>query len=486
MSVAIAVVRRFDVDRGILLRCLIIGVTLWLTVWIANAPQPQLLPIEALVGLGALILLVRRPALGLLVLVVGTVFVPFGIGTGTETSINIAIILVGLLSALWVVERTLLHDLRLVSSRPIRPLLLLLGISVVALVNGMQPWIAYAETASLPAQFGGFAIFALSAFAFLLMAHRVPDERLLRGLTWAFLGAGAFCVLDRLLSLPVPALRRAYADVSNGSLFWLVLVTLAFSQAVVNRDLSLRWRVALGILVSAYLWFALFQNRDWTSGWAPELVVMVVILWVGARRAAIVCLVASIPVLALKANDIANLLFFGNEKNQYDVLTRTAAWEIMGKIISLNPILGIGFSNYYHYTPLFPILGYSVKFDSHNNYIDIVAQTGVLGLIAFLWFLCEVWLLAWRLRSRVSHGFAKAYVYGIVGSVPAMLVAAFMGDWVLPFVYNIGMRGFRASVLGWLFLGGLLVLERQTAAKTAELPAEAAQPLSSITAVSGA
>ena len=34
-----------------------------------------------------------------------------------------------------------------------------------------------------------------------------------------------------------------------------------------------------------------------------------------------------------------------------------------------------------------------------------------------------------------------------------------LGDWFLPFVYNIGIAGFRASVLGWLFLGGLLAME---------------------------
>nr|NIM04092.1 hypothetical protein [Armatimonadota bacterium]NIO95573.1 hypothetical protein [Armatimonadota bacterium] len=36
------------------------------------------------------------------------------------------------------------------------------------------------------------------------------------------------------------------------------------------------------------------------------------------------------------------------------------------------------------------------------------------------------------------------------------------GDWVLPFVYNIGLRGMRSSILGWLFLGGVLALEAIT------------------------
>ena len=34
-----------------------------------------------------------------------------------------------------------------------------------------------------------------------------------------------------------------------------------------------------------------------------------------------------------------------------------------------------------------------------------------------------------------------------------------LADWILPFVYNIGFPGFQASVLVWLFLGGLVALE---------------------------
>jgi hypothetical protein len=37
-----------------------------------------------------------------------------------------------------------------------------------------------------------------------------------------------------------------------------------------------------------------------------------------------------------------------------------------------------------------------------------------------------------------------------------------LGDWFLPFIYNVGYEGFRSSVLAWVFLGGLLALEGMT------------------------
>jgi hypothetical protein len=84
----------------------------------------------------------------------------------------------------------------------------------------------------------------------------------------------------------------------------------------------------------------------------------------------------------------------------------------------------------------------------------IIAQTGLLGLACFLWFAWEVGWLGWRLQARMSAGFAQAYVYGALGGLASTLAAGMLADWVLPFVYNVDLSGFRASVMGWLFLGG--------------------------------
>ena len=132
----------------------------------------------------------------------------------------------------------------------------------------------------------------------------------------------------------------------------------------------------------------------------------------------------------------------------------------MLEIIKVNPVFGFGPANYYWYTPEFRIRGYYVPFNSHNQYLDIVAQTGLLGLAFFLWFFFEVGRLGWQLRSRVPEGFAQAYVYGALGGLAGTLAAAFLVDWVIPFVYNIGFSGFRGSILAWIFLAGLVCLDQ--------------------------
>ncbi|HET9905176.1 MAG TPA: O-antigen ligase family protein, partial [Anaerolineales bacterium] len=210
------------------------------------------------------------------------------------------------------------------------------------------------------------------------------------------------------------------------------------------------------VLVTLYVLVGLKFNDK--SGWLSAFVSIAAIITARSWRAGL----ALTPVAIIAALYMWSGLVSTDE---YSISTRFDAWIIMGQIIKLNPILGLGFANYYWYTPLFPIRGYAVSFNSHNNYVDIVAQTGLVGLFCVLWFFWEVGWLGWRLRKDAPSGFAQAYVYGALGVLAGMVVAGMFGDWVLPFFYNIGLNGFRSSMLGWLFLGGMVSLTQMKYSK---------------------
>jgi hypothetical protein len=58
----------------------------------------------------------------------------------------------------------------------------------------------------------------------------------------------------------------------------------------------------------------------------------------------------------------------------------------------------------------------------------------------------------------------------------ATLVSGMLGDWFLPFVYNVGLAGMRSSILFWVFMGGLLSLymNRGLVGRNVELPQQTA------------
>jgi len=441
------------------LRLLVVAGVLFIAAYLGPRASQRYLMLVLLLVLGAASALafLRWPPLGLATLIVASLVVPFAVGTGTQTSLNATVLLLPLLLGLWVLEMMRRKELRLLPSRPIPPLLALCGVAVLAFAAGNLPWFLFAQTAPLRAQLGGLAVFLLSAGAFLLVAHQVRDLRWLQAFTWLFLALGGFYMVGPLAPEVGRFTGRLFQRGATGSLFWTWLVALAFSQAAFNRRLHPAWRLALGGLTLATLWLG-WQNRDWASGWLPPLVAVIVTLWAGAPRLGFPMALAGGAAAALNSQKIINIVMTGQE---YSWLTRLEAWRIVLEIARVNPLLGLGPANYYHYTPLYPILGWHVQFNSHNQYVDLIAQTGLLGLACFLWFAWEAGRLGWRLRARVTEGFARAYVYGALGGLVGTLAAGMLADWVLPFVYNIGLAGFRASVLGWLFLGGLVALEQR-------------------------
>jgi O-antigen ligase len=123
-------------------------------------------------------------------------------------------------------------------------------------------------------------------------------------------------------------------------------------------------------------------------------------------------------------------------------------------------LLGLGPSNYYYQTLDIPILGWYVSFSSHNQYVDLVAQFGILGLIAFCWFVFEILRVALRLRARIRDAFAHSYLTGALAGLVGTLAAGMLADWIVPFYYNIGIQGFRSSLLFWFFVGAIIALHR--------------------------
>lgn len=68
----------------------------------------------------------------------------------------------------------------------------------------------------------------------------------------------------------------------------------------------------------------------------------------------------------------------------------------------------------------------------------------------------------------------RAAMYnGCLGGLAGTLWAGVHGDWFIPFVYNIGLTGFRASMLGWFFLGGLVAIEQMVNRQSADQSATA-------------
>lgn len=412
-----------------------------------------ILLLALLSGVAFLLLLMRQIRIGFVFLLLASMFVPFS-GPG---GVNATVFVITLMLVLWLLNMLVVErQFNFINSRIMLPTLLFIIVSILAFGMGQIPWFQFANQAPLDAQMGGFAIFVLSLGFMLATAHLIQDTKWLEIIVWGFIGLSMPMVLSRAFDLPIGQFYRQ--GFTAQSMLWTWLVALMISQLLFNSNLRrrFRWLLLIGLLLTFYV--AMVKQNDWKSGWVPAA--LVVVIAVGLKY--IKVLRFAIPFMLIGAISLVQYLI---STDQYSWDTRVDAWRIVLDVSKISPILGLGFANYYWYVPLFRIRGFYVQFSSHNQYVDIIAQTGVLGLLCCLWLLFEIGRLAWNLMGQLPEGFAKAYSYGTFVGLVGSVMAGFLADWLLPFVYNIGLDGFRASVLPWIFFGGLIAIKQFHLAK---------------------
>jgi O-antigen ligase len=452
---------------------LVVVLALGLAALVAQPAMARLRPPLLVLGLGVagLLILLQQPGLGLAALAALSFTVPFTLGTGTEVALTPPVFLIAGLAGAWLVNGLLRGELRLPPSRTLPPLILFGFAGLVSLLAGRATWDPHVPQPGnlLLVQLGQWGIFALSAAIFLLAGDLGQRGRWLELATWTFLAVGTVVVVEFYLPPLRHMLGWSNPLMANRSMFWTWLAALAAGQLLFNRRLGRLARLWLVALLAAGAYVVWFPLADWASGWVPFTVSAVTVVWLWVWRRSRSAGMVGILLAVVLAITLFPVLFehAGGEAGwEQTGVGRLTLYEAVLEIAKDHPVLGLGPAayRYYAFTRWLSLgvgraLYIKPMVSSHNNYIDLYAQTGLVGLGLFAWLLFEMGRTGWRLLPRFRGDFRDGYVYGALAGFVATLVAMMLADWFLPLVHNIGFPGFRTSALAWMFLGGLVALE---------------------------
>jgi O-antigen ligase len=136
--------------------------------------------------------------------------------------------------------------------------------------------------------------------------------------------------------------------------------------------------------------------------------------------------------------------------NDVSVRVRLFLWQQSIALWQHNPLFGVGLRNFPHFDiPEAIVPGRSIDINhAHSNYLQILATTGIVGLIAYLWLWLCMLLTGWRNFSRIEQdSFERAIALGIFGGTIALFVSGI-------FEYNFGTAHVR--LMQWFLLAMLL------------------------------
>jgi O-antigen ligase len=364
----------------------------------------------------------------------------------------------------WAVRALVFRDGRLTSSPVILPTLGLILVWTLAYLFSVivrDPRVTVWATFDL-AQIGGLMVAIVPASILLLALNVGHDVRWIRLSVWSFIAVGVVAGLAFFAG----AGNQANQVFETGGLFTMWLVALALGQALFNQHLPAWSRVGLVGLAAAWLFKAAVLQSWWFSGWLPSVVAVAVITLLWSRRAFVGLAVLSAIVAVVRWESLYDAIW-GQTVRKGD-LTRIDIWTQALDLWQQYPLLGTGPAGYAIYNMSF-YRGSQFSMSTHNNYLDVLAETGILGCIAFAAFFIVLLRVGWTARTRWRFGFVGGFAQGAFGGLLALLVAMSQGDWFIPFVYNQTIAGYRYTVHSWVFIGFLAAL---AALRPANDPAE--------------
>jgi putative inorganic carbon (HCO3(-)) transporter len=109
--------------------------------------------------------------------------------------------------------------------------------------------------------------------------------------------------------------------------------------------------------------------------------------------------------------------------------TRLSLWNNALEVFDANLALGAGFNTYeYMHLNQRTDGGTGYYADTHNYFVKMLVETGVIGLLLFLWLLITLLNQGYRLFRRAQDPLFSALGLGLVGWVACAVVANLFGD----------------------------------------------------------
>lgn len=432
--------------------------------------RPSFRAAAVVYGAVAVWFLARQPRWVVPILILAGALAPTTMRAGSDGRVNAAMLVIAAFIGAEIVRILVRREARLRPSPANAPWLALIvaaGFSVVAGQAQWNPWVNV-KSDFLTVQMAQWALYLLAAGAYFFSGTQLDRRPQLRILLRVVLFLGA---LRLALWLGLDPYVQ-WMGIIGGPVIRIWIVAVAAAYGLFDPGLARRPRAAMLALAAVTVLWPLLRHRSWASGWMPALVCAGVIglLWVWklSSRAAVftyLMVVLSGPIYYLVARGLA-------EDDAWSLDTRLIALQGLSTLLQGRWLLGLGLAAYWHYwrdvigqmSYVDPTTGYfhftfNPTVNTHNNYLDVLGQMGLVGLALFLWLLAA---LAWQgLRAfrAEAPGFGQAYAAACVGGLAGMAFSGLLGDWIIPFVYNVGMNGFRDSFIGWLLLGGLTLLD---------------------------
>jgi len=163
-----------------------------------------------------------------------------------------------------------------------------------------------------------------------------------------------------------------------------------------------------------------------------------------------------VSVVIVLSGVIGLISTFYNPSDVYG-LERIYYYATALQLFSTHPLLGVGAGNYQFFDRSYE--GVAAGGIAHNQFLTVAAETGVTGLLMFLWLVIALLRIRKQLRFRLPHLADSCEWLKVAGSAFLLIWIAecfFQEAFFATAAAGGGMHVMTVIVFPWVFLGVLL------------------------------
>ena len=252
-------------------------------------------------------------------------------------------------------------------------------------------------------------------------------------------------VIDPIIPLPLLYSKMVGPYRNPNDLATFLMVTLLILIAhLFDRPRVPQWhKWFLGLLLVGCL--VRTTSRGAFLGFSAGLLFLLFFFprqkWIRVGSAGMLVIVL-ILILAGKTS-LKEVLFFSDRAS----LERRAMWNTAWSMIEARPILGHGLNTFMANYQSYAVTPTQGPAYAHNCFLQIAAETGILGLGFFLWFLALLLRSLWRsLRAHfdLQTSSVRAWLMGFTAALIAFLVQS---------AFDTQLYSLRQATLFWTLAG---------------------------------
>jgi O-antigen ligase len=214
-------------------------------------------------------------------------------------------------------------------------------------------------------------------------------------------------------------------NAAAGYLALFLSLTVGVLLARLGR--SYKWLAVLAFGLGGIALIFTLSRGGWNAFVVSMVILYLLAWWRGLLSRNILVIAAILLVLAILFQDTILVRLFSGEGSTAE--TRLRMMRMAIEIIKDHPWLGVGANNYAIMIPQYDTPDFAGWLHVvHNKYLLVWAETGLVGLMAFLLFLITTirrgWQ-SWRLNDALLSPLAIGLTAGIVGQMSHMFLDLF-------------------------------------------------------------